>query len=363
MSRKLWQKAIIVSIALIHSLSLTVATYANSDKVCNNSVFYNAVSTNDKNLLTTIKDSCPTIYNEALMKEIKKSKRLNDEALALYKAGDLHGAIEVWEQAVKLAIAPGTKATLNKEASNNLGFAYYVDMKRNNVDRLAQAEKYLKDAEERWQAQLNLGDLYAHEGRAPIAAHHYEKLLEMNPNYKYADKIRQKIEELRYLVGSIAGIIHPNLPPLEVKSYANRIGIVEDIVIVEINSGKVRQTIKGITDGPLAASYSHGDRIRFVDINLDGYKDIELDSSAVRAWFYKYFTYIAQNGEFALEYEISIDEDYDAGGHYRIKRRLVDGKWKVVSDERGTLEQFSCEQSGNNANESYFPKPSNYPCP
>jgi tetratricopeptide (TPR) repeat protein len=140
--------------------------------------------------------------NKYVDAEQSKSETLNKEALKLFNQGKIHKAIELWKQAVKLAIIPGLGYTSNAEALNNLGFAYYkLATKSNSDEHFELARTYLEQSIEvdprRWVAYLNLGDLCAVRDWPEEAIENYEKLLELNPNYKNADKIKEKIRDLR----------------------------------------------------------------------------------------------------------------------------------------------------------------------
>jgi tetratricopeptide (TPR) repeat protein len=127
--------------------------------------------------------------------ELSESKKLNTQALELFNKGDIKEAIEIWERASRLAIAPELGCTVNVEVSNNLGFAYY---KLGN-GHFPDAVKYLECAmivnPKRWTVYLNLGDLYDSLNEQEKAISNYRKVLELKPDYKYADKLQGKISK------------------------------------------------------------------------------------------------------------------------------------------------------------------------
>jgi tetratricopeptide (TPR) repeat protein len=140
--------------------------------------------------------------------ETAKSQELYLQALKLFRKGDIRGAIEFWERSIKLAIIPGLGLTSNSEALNNLGYAYYkLAEKTKSKEHLELALTYLEQttevSPERWIAYLNLGDLYIVLDRPNEALHSYQELLKLNPNYKYASKIRKKIKSLKTIVDTI----------------------------------------------------------------------------------------------------------------------------------------------------------------
>lgn len=135
-------------------------------------------------------------------RQSNESERLNKEALEYYKKDNIEQAIKIWEKAKDLAIIPGLGFTSNAEVLNNLGYAYYKLAKKTKSDEHYRLALYYLDASiqvdyNRWEAHLNLGDLYSERGSLDYALQSYEKVLELNPNYKYADKIREKIVVIR----------------------------------------------------------------------------------------------------------------------------------------------------------------------
>lgn len=133
--------------------------------------------------------------------ELSKSESLNKKALRHFERADIRGAIKLWEQAIALAIIPGLGYTSNTEALNNLGFAYYkLGLKSESDKYFKLARTYMEQSIEvdprRWVAYLNLGDLFAEWDMPGEAIWHYNKLLDINPNYNRADKIREKIKSL-----------------------------------------------------------------------------------------------------------------------------------------------------------------------
>jgi tetratricopeptide (TPR) repeat protein len=139
---------------------------------------------------------------EYVSNQLEKSERLNKEALEYFKKGNLDRAIKIWEKAKELSIIPGLGFTSNAEVLNNLGFAYYTLAKNTKSDKHYELALYYLDEtvqvdSSRWEAYLNLGDLYSEIDNPKHALQSYEKLLKLNPNYKYANKIREKILTLR----------------------------------------------------------------------------------------------------------------------------------------------------------------------
>lgn len=116
--------------------------------------------------------------------------------LLLFKEGKVDEAITMWEEAIAL-----NTGGLSAENYNNLGYAYYKKAKTSNNDEYYEkAEKYLKYAMQvqpkRWVAYLNLADVYLEQGDFSSAIKHYNKLLELKPDYKNASLIKEKVSKL-----------------------------------------------------------------------------------------------------------------------------------------------------------------------
>ena len=140
--------------------------------------------------------------NRYVSREAQDSERLNKEGLEYFKKGNIDRAIILWEKAKDLAIIPGLGFTSNAEVLNNLGFAYYTLAKTTKSDKHYKLALYYLDGAiqvdyNRWEAHLNLGDLYLDMDDPAYALQSYEKLLELNPNYKHAEKIKSKMATLR----------------------------------------------------------------------------------------------------------------------------------------------------------------------
>jgi len=144
------------------------------------------------------------VWHEGLYEnaELVKSKKINLEALALFGKGETLKAIAKWKQATDLAIIPGLGYSSNDEALNNLGFAYYkLAKKESNEDYYDLAIEYLDQSIQvnynRWVAWLNLGDIYFELNDMENATQCYERLLEINPDYKYAEKIKARLSGIK----------------------------------------------------------------------------------------------------------------------------------------------------------------------
>jgi ankyrin repeat protein len=326
------------------------------------------------------------------MEGLKESRELNEEALKLYKQSKLKEAISIWENAYNLAIMPNHKITVNAEVINNLGFAYYKLAKKENNDMyFDKAEKYLKEVliidGTRWLTYLNLGDLYSERGNHKEAIKNYRRLLEIKPDYNYANNIKNKIRELNNEIEERAKEnydlfeqkIHPFLPKFSFKVYwyENRYEMV--INIFKAKENNLFQSIKGLSvESAWKERY-----FQFEDINFDGYKDIKILESwgATGNEHYKYLLYNPSKDKFYADeafqfnrpelfpkikqihthrnrgsagsefydqvYKVRdgnpilikvIEQTYDSKkGYFRkIVRELIDGELKVTADDIDT---------------------------
>ena len=134
--------------------------------------------------------------------EMARSEALNSQALGLYKAGDLQGAIGLWKQAERLAVSRDTGLTANAEVLNNLGFAYYkLGMASSDRSQLQLARAYLANTiqvdPDRWVAYLNIADTYMALQMPAEALYGYRELLRLKPDHPHADKVRAVIQALQ----------------------------------------------------------------------------------------------------------------------------------------------------------------------
>jgi len=137
-------------------------------------------------------------------RDLKKTISLSAKALLLFKESKTDEAITMWEEAIAL-----NTGGLSAESYNNLGYAYYKKAKaRKNDEYYEKAEEYLKYAiqmqPKRWVAYLNLADIYLEQGDFSSAIKHYNKLLELKPDYKNASLIRKKVSKLNLEHGAVS---------------------------------------------------------------------------------------------------------------------------------------------------------------
>ena len=147
-------------------------------------------------------------------RDTKAAKALSKRALKSFRDGKSEDAIKLWEEALGLETG-----TFSAEDYNNLGFAYYTLAKKiHSVQLYNKAEEYIKSAlqvnPKRCVAHLNMADLYAEQSEFIGAIDHYKKVLELNPDYKHAGYIEEKISKLRLeprVVGvEVVALRHPS---------------------------------------------------------------------------------------------------------------------------------------------------------
>lgn len=127
-------------------------------------------------------------------------KKLNKDALNKFKEGQFIEAISLWQKIDNLGLA-------NSEILNNIGFSYYKLWKTNTKNEYyTKAKKYLERSISiepgRWSALLNLGDLFYENHEWQEALKHYELFLRSKPDYKYSEKIKSLILELKSVIKS-----------------------------------------------------------------------------------------------------------------------------------------------------------------
>ncbi len=122
--------------------------------------------------------------------ELASARRLNAKALALQGKKDYKGALAVWQEALRLAMIPGSRLPVDAEILNNYGFTLLRDSHR-------EAEIFLGFALQvdpaRWQAHLNLGDLLWDQGHYDRAIESYRAVLRLNPSYRRAQILQERI--------------------------------------------------------------------------------------------------------------------------------------------------------------------------
>ncbi len=130
----------------------------------------------------------------------EEGMELNKKALGLLRSRKIEDAIKVWKRALELVAEPsGSDYWQNAEIENNLGYAYYLLWKETRIEEYYWlAEKYLESAyftdQDRCIVNLNQGDLYYESGDYENAISSYKHFLKCNPDHKYANKIKQRLD-------------------------------------------------------------------------------------------------------------------------------------------------------------------------
>jgi tetratricopeptide (TPR) repeat protein len=230
-------------------------------------------------------------------REVQDSERLNKEALEYFNKGDLDRAIIIWEKAKDLAIIPGLGFTSNAEVLNNLGFAYYKLAKKTKNDAHYKRAEYYLDGTiqvdyKRWEAHLNLGDLYVEMNNPKNALQSYEKLLELNPTYKRADEIKAKITTLREKLKDEADKTYHVAINSKLPEFTITLSKEDDSMKIQVFvQNKLKQEFK-------CFDYTIDTEIEFKDINFDGYKDMMILSFLSANYGYTYWLFDPVSGTF-----------------------------------------------------------------
>lgn len=246
-------------------------------------------------------------------KGLRESVELNRKALSLMANGKLNEALTLWRQAYKLV------RDNNVELINNMGFAYYRKwVKEKDATSLTTAERLLRQAigldKKRWQAHLNLADLYSVTGKKTEALEHYEQAIALNPNKSSITKIRKKIEALQQRVDSTVVLadvrekINRNLPAYRFTIHGDpETRIATRIIITDTATNKVIQDFDVATECEDMEPRPDNDFFTLVDMNFDGYKDIGLLTSwgATGNTYTSYWLFDPRTGTFVFSKEFS----------------------------------------------------------
>jgi len=212
----------------------------------------------------------------------REAAELNRQALALLANGELPMVLEKLNQAYDLV------GGANVEMVNNLGFAYYKQwLKTKDQKSFDDAWRFLGEAiyldRNRWQAQLNLADLFSQAGRRDEALEHYKKAIELNPGSSASAKIRKKMAvlqkraERQVVLLEMREKVGKGLPEYSFKLYGDPdIKIAKRLVISDTTTKKLIQELSLENDDGEMESPPGDDFFSFTDINFDGYKDISL---------------------------------------------------------------------------------------
>ncbi len=148
--------------------------------------------------------------NKYLHKDYHKTVEINKRALALLSEDKINEAISLWKSALNVAIIPGRYDTQNAELLNNLGFAYHqLGKKTGEFDAFKSAKEYLSRSQhvDNWRAivHLNEGDLLFDMEEYLDAVHSYKFFLKLNSEYRFKDKVEEKIKMIYKLSPTVEG--------------------------------------------------------------------------------------------------------------------------------------------------------------
>ncbi len=196
------------------------------------------------------------------------SNKMNAAAQALLDKGQTEKAIALWEQAAELTRIPGLSVSANHEISYRLGYAYYNKGK----EYFDKATEYLQagikidsspDGEQRWSANLALGDMFSQMNKVDDAIQRYK----WGINYRLPPESKSKIiDDIR------------KLRKLQAQNGSLPAGAITDPIEDFIADVRV-----------LSADDDYGHIVRVIaDFNNDGLRDIAINTwpfgTAVPEW-------------------------------------------------------------------------------
>ncbi len=273
-------------------------------------------------------------YEDATKRDkIKNGEQLNEKALNLFRQNKIQAAIRIWkhiDEEFKVADA---------EVLNNLGFAYYKLGRSHYPEAIEYFQRASVVDPNRWTIYLNLGDLYKAIGQRAIAIDNYKKVLDLNPNYKYANKLKREITEFNAkhvkkmkvkepaasaassptIMASKAANdltayeyfyrIHTRLPEykfvlsLDKEMYPRHIDVLRSAdsslaQVLDVNDSE---------DINYHCEYYAGGkgRLKVVDMNFDGYQDLKLHCMSGENESYLFWLYDKESGKFIFNAELS----------------------------------------------------------
>jgi tetratricopeptide (TPR) repeat protein len=298
-------------------------------------------------LLSAILLGCLFIACSSAISAAATDRTLNQKALALLNQAKIREAIALWEKI--------PEKERSAEILNNLGYAYtrrskqYLDgaagqQSYYNED-FRQAMAYLvkakKMAPKRWNVYLNLGDLNFSYGLLGPARKNYETLLQLNPDYKYAEKITKTIKlinrelQLANKNGFEPFIveIHPASPLYIFRIYRDpeRIDVLTEKEDTVVQSLQAEQDID-ISNTLLAA-----------DLNFDGYKDIAVleFTGSGHNYGYCYWLFNKNSGRFEQNFKDHATQSYELTGLYiDYAAKRIQSSWSGSDHQTTTYHEY-----------------------
>ncbi len=153
-------------------------------------------------LVAVAKDPPPS--GEQTVREIE---RLNNEALQMFVKTKRQEAVALWKKADGLALTAGLACPAHVDVLLNLGQAYFKMGSKYYLLAEACLNRVVDINPDRWDTYLILGDLCYDEGLPDCAIGNYDLSLKLNPGYKHANMIRNRMEGLaRYKNGLVSNV-------------------------------------------------------------------------------------------------------------------------------------------------------------
>jgi tetratricopeptide (TPR) repeat protein len=296
--------------------------------------------------------------------ELKEARRLDAQALALLRDGKRKAAIAKWKVAAAKARIPGFGLTAAADVLNNLGFAYL------GMGEEYEGEKALRYAlkvdPRRWSAHLNLADLYARDlyvdkERSSKSVEHYRQVLALKPDYRHADVIRKRIDDLSHGRGKFvdqrnSGVflfrVRQDLPIYRFVIKKGDDGIPEKIEVYTETSKRPVQTLSISDSEEECTTPIDRESMKSADYNFDGNADIAFScdrgvtgNETFMVWLFSPSERVfrqAQPG--TLENPAPDPEDRIINSHWNLgsagteyikkKTAFRNGKFVVVEEER-----------------------------
>ncbi len=138
---------------------------------------------------------------------IREIERLNNEALQLFVKAKRQEAVALWKKADGLALTAGLGCPAHVEVLLNLGQSYfrmgtkYYPLAEACLNRVVDIDP------DRWDTYMVLGNLCYDEGLPDCAIGNYDLSLKLNPGYKHAKMINNRMDGLvQYRNGLISDI-------------------------------------------------------------------------------------------------------------------------------------------------------------
>lgn len=248
--------------------------------------------------------------NDAAVKARSEAEQLNESALGLFHKGNVTDAVALWKRADELAERSLPGNALHLDILSNLSLAYYTTGDQHYQLAQVYLDRLIEIDPNRWIAYSILGDMCYEHFQPGCAVGNYDLLLKLNPRYKHAHKVRQRMGTLELLKAEVSRTENSAaksrmkyaLPVVVESDMANFIfylsineeSFLTRIDIVREDDPLIYQTIK-YEPGTVECNPPIGSSglIAAVDFNGDGYNDVKIlcasgDGSGNRYLYYLY---------------------------------------------------------------------------